>query len=303
MWRVGVLSIFIATLHAQDTIKTSELSSAVEDPSTRIIGGNTTTIEKYPFAVQILYNAQLSCGGALITRRHVLSAAHCFIATNGQQVSPVYFSVRVGSTDLNKGGTIHSVSEVIVHQSYNTPVRDYDIAVMTLSSRVTLSSSVGTVAIPAPNVRLPDYALVTTVGWGRTNASIAQASPVLNEVQIYKVNQSVCEVRYAYLQEITGDPYPITDNMLCAGLLDIGGKDACQGDSGGPLIRGTVLVGVVSWGFGCAQPLFPGVYTRVSAFTTWINSTVSGVPQARINAAASIQLNLIVLTIGLMFIR
>ncbi|CAH2226694.1 jg25844, partial [Pararge aegeria aegeria] len=105
-------------------------------------------------------------------------------------------------------------------------------------------------------------------------STVSQASSVLNEVQIYTVNHSVCEARYAYLQEITGDPYPISDNMLCAGLIDEGGKDACQGDSGGPLVRGNVLVGVVSWGWGCAQPVFPGVYTRVSAFTTWINSTV-----------------------------
>ncbi|XP_023952537.2 achelase-2-like isoform X1 [Bicyclus anynana] len=304
MWRVGVISIFIATLHAQDTIKTTNLSTA-EDQSTRIIGGNATTIEKYPFTVQVLYNSQLSCGGALITRRHVLSAAHCFVASNGQQVSPVYFSVRVGSTYLNTGGTVHPVSEVIIHQNYNTPVRDYDIAVMTLTSRVTLTSAVATAYIPSAGADVPDYALVTVVGWGRTNASssVAQASTVLNEVQIYTVNQSVCAARYAYLQEITGDPYPITSNMLCAGLLDVGGKDACQGDSGGPLVRGGVLVGVVSWGWGCAQPLFPGVFTRVSAFTTWINDTVSGVPHARINAAASVQLNLIIFTIGLIFIR
>ncbi|XP_052745360.1 trypsin CFT-1-like isoform X2 [Bicyclus anynana] len=302
MWRVGVISIFIATLHAQDTIKTTNLSTA-EDQSTRIIGGNATTIEKYPFTVQVLYNSQLSCGGALITRRHVLSAAHCFVASNGQQVSPVYFSVRVGSTYLNTGGTVHPVSEVIIHQNYNTPVRDYDIAVMTLTSRVTLTSAVATAYIPSAGADVPDYALVTVVGWGRTNSSVAQASTVLNEVQIYTVNQSVCAARYAYLQEITGDPYPITSNMLCAGLLDVGGKDACQGDSGGPLVRGGVLVGVVSWGWGCAQPLFPGVFTRVSAFTTWINDTVSGVPHARINAAASVQLNLIIFTIGLIFIR
>ncbi|CAH2218685.1 jg22278 [Pararge aegeria aegeria] len=178
--------ILSTALHAQDTILTSDLSTAVEDPSTRIIGGNATTIDKYPFAVQvidtsphypildcctpqILYNSQLSCGGSLITRRHVLSAAHCFVATNGQQVSPVYFSVRVGSTYLNTGGTLHSVSEVIVHRSYNTPVRDYDIAVMTLATRVTLSSSVGTVYIPVADAVVADYALVTTVGWGRTN--------------------------------------------------------------------------------------------------------------------------------------
>merc|ERR1712133_55125 len=63
----------------------------------------------------------------------------------------------------------------------------------------------------------------------------------------------------------------IADSMICAGL-DAGGKDSCQGDSGGPFMCGFGLDGIVSWGYGCAQPGFPGVYTQTSYFVSWINS-------------------------------
>lgn len=63
----------------------------------------------------------------------------------------------------------------------------------------------------------------------------------------------------------------ITDNMLCSGWLDVGGRDQCVGDSGGPLIHNDIVVGVCSWGYGCGSPRFPGVNTRVSRFTSWIN--------------------------------
>ena len=68
----------------------------------------------------------------------------------------------------------------------------------------------------------------------------------------------------------------ITDSMICAGYLGEGGKDACQGDSGGPFVcaNGTksVIAGVVSWGYGCAEAQYPGVYARVTAALDWINS-------------------------------
>lgn len=108
------------------------------------------------------------------------------------------------------------------------------------------------------------------------------ASPVLLETTIYTVNNEICAARYMTLPT----PAVVTENMICAGLLDVGGRDACQGDSGGPLYyqydqdgsRVSLIVGVVSWGHGCANETFPGVSTAVSPYTDWITSTIENMP-------------------------
>ncbi|CAH2060560.1 unnamed protein product, partial [Iphiclides podalirius] len=271
MWVVSF--VFIAAAVAEE-FHVSEADLTGEFSASRIIGGNPTVIEKYPYTVQVLYEGRLRCGGSLITQRHVLSAAHCFVNENDVVVNPNVFSVRVGSTYLSSGGTVYSVSMVVVHEGYNRPPRDNDVAVLVLGRRVATSAAVATVALPHPSAVVPSDALLVHVGWGSTHEMVPQASDVLNEVVVRKVNRSVCAQRYRLLEVATGEPYPVTGNMICAGLLDVGGKDACQGDSGGPLLYGDVVVGVTSWGYGCGQPSFPGVSARVASFTRWVESTV-----------------------------
>lgn len=65
--------------------------------------------------------------------------------------------------------------------------------------------------------------------------------------------------------------------MICAGLLDVGGRAACQGDGGGPLYyndstAGNIIIGIVSWGHGCSDDTLPGVSTAVASYTEWIQS-------------------------------
>lgn len=92
------------------------------------------------------------------------------------------------------------------------------------------------------------------------------ASEQLRHVQIWTVNQAVCRARYAEIGRT------VTDNMLCSGWLDVGGRDQCQGDSGGPLVHNGVVVGVCSWGEECALARYPGVNARVSRYTAWIQA-------------------------------
>ncbi|CAH2094963.1 unnamed protein product [Euphydryas editha] len=91
---------------------------------------------------------------------------------------------------------------------------------------------------------------------------------ILRDVEIYTVNNTLCRQRYAQLD--LGNR--VTENMICAGLLDVGGRDACQGDSGGPLYYGNILIGVVSLGYGCAHAIYPGISTSVAPYTDWIVS-------------------------------
>lgn len=98
---------------------------------------------------------------------------------------------------------------------------------------------------------------------------------MLRDVTIYTVNNNWCRERYLELPQ----PGVVTENMICAGILGEGGRDACQGDSGGPLYYKSggndIIVGVVSWGHQCANGSFPGVSTAVSPYTHWIVETVS----------------------------
>jgi len=98
---------------------------------------------------------------------------------------------------------------------------------------------------------------------------------VLNQAQVPVLDQAQCRQPDYYGTRIT-------EVMMCAGYPE-GGKDSCQGDSGGPLVcrdRGRyVLYGLTSWGFGCAQPMQPGIYTRVSSFVQWIRGNTGGAVQ------------------------
>ncbi|XP_045456506.1 trypsin CFT-1-like [Melitaea cinxia] len=265
---------YFGLAYARDVNQDAESYSAAAGDVTRIIGGNVTTVEKYPFAVQILYMSQLCCGGSLITMWHVLTAAHCFFNQYGQLINPALVSARIGSSYANRGGTVHQVSQIVVHDSYNTPIRDNDVAVMTLASSVRLSSSVALAVLPIQDSEVPDNEPVVLIGWGRTNASVAQGSESLKEVEVYSIPRDTCRVRYEFLESYSNQPFPVTENMICVGILNVGGKDACQGDSGGPVLHRGVVVGITSWGWGCAEAQFPGVNTRVSSYTSWINSTV-----------------------------
>ena len=88
------------------------------------------------------------------------------------------------------------------------------------------------------------------------------------QVTVPIVDRKICAAAYSFLNDITL-------RMICAGL-DKGGKDACQGDSGGPLTANKLLYGIVSWGYGCAKPKYPGVYTNVAELRPWIRN-VTGI--------------------------
>lgn len=107
-------------------------------------------------------------------------------------------------------------------------------------------------------------------GWG-TLKEDGKPSCILQEVEVPVISNDRCVTETNYTNKM------ITDNMLCAGYPGVGERDSCQGDSGGPLVyerpdKRLVLIGVVSWGNGCARKDFPGVYTRVTRFMNWIKA-------------------------------
>ncbi|XP_049885879.1 trypsin, alkaline A-like [Pectinophora gossypiella] len=247
---------------------------AYNTPDGRIVGGEPTTIERYPHIVQIEFLGVFtnawgqSCAASILTSRYLVSAAHCF---EGIFYDVSRRRIRAGTTHRNTGGQVINVLREINHPSYGVAsTYDGDINLVQLVSALSFNPVVQPGSIISQGFVFPDNTPVVHAGWGAVSQG-GSASPVLLDVTLYTINQQLCTERYANL---TPRPQVVTENMICAGILDVGGKDACQGDSGGPLYYfnndQTILVGVVSWGHGCANETYPGISTAVSSYTNWI---------------------------------
>ncbi|CAG0891588.1 unnamed protein product [Darwinula stevensoni] len=243
----------------------------------RIVGGVEAELGAWPWLGALGYRTDVGldflCGGALITNRHVLTASHCVIDRSDLEV------VRLGDHDISKTDEAqhhdYPVSRVIQHPQYNKKSFDNDIAVLELASPVPFTRRVHPICLPNdPGIRNRDLTGSSpfVAGWGTVQFN-GRTSDVLREVQVPVEDQEKCRGIYTPFKNVQ-----ITPQKLCAGK---GGKDACQGDSGGPLMqpedggRTWYAVGVVSFGHRCAEPGFPGVYTRVSEYMPWIQETIS----------------------------
>ncbi|KAI5633479.1 trypsin domain-containing protein [Phthorimaea operculella] len=253
----------------------------------RIIGGNDTTIEKWPFLVQIIFMEEdvqtlQFCAGSLLTARVGLSAAHCLDGFEEFVDLDLPFHVRAGSTTVNEGGIVTQIIQVKFHEDYNKIVfADYDIGVFLLKDALPFGDTINVVKLPAFGSGVPDGAVVTYAGWGLTGTDIdAEQATILQEVDVYKVSLEVCQAGYRETeQQVFNETgieveYTVTENMICAGVFGVGGRDACSADSGGPLMYNGTLVGVISWGYGCANPKAMGVSARVANFNIWIDEAV-----------------------------
>ena len=243
------------------------LSSAPADATPRIVGGNPSDIGKYPWQAKLLIETEegsFFCGGTLIHPFIVMTAAHCLRDESGFYQPIEYIEALMGGTGLYEGETIYA-ADYWANNDYD-PIANFPQRFL---------NDVGFVVLDTPSLgpRLqlagPDERALWTpgqlafvTGWGDTSEG-GSLSPVLKEAQLPIVADETC-VR----PEIdTTRVDPLT--MLCAGDLG-GGPSICQGDSGGPLLSpidggGYRVVGITSWGFGCARPNKPSVFARVGA--------------------------------------
>jgi secreted trypsin-like serine protease len=250
-------------------------------PSPRVVGGAATAPSAYKFIASLQYWSQHICGATIINRDWVMTAAHCVIYDDGSPVYAPFLSLRVYEHDLTDAidpnyacSGIVDVAEVVSHPDFNAITLDNDIALLRLASPRPPKCLASLPSLDIrPSIATPGT-MATVAGWGRTSpeGSYPETYPnVMHEVAVPILSRKECAQAYGYLPSV----------MVCAGLLE-GGKDSCQGDSGGPLFikadGSPVVVGIVSWGMGCASEGYPGVYTRVSEFKSWLASILEPPP-------------------------
>jgi secreted trypsin-like serine protease len=164
-------------------------------------------------------------------------------------------------------------------QYVNISTQAFDIALVKLRAPANLDRYINVVCLPSAGENITAGTQCLTAGWGNRQVPGEREVLVVNHVSVPVFDWNACKRAY----EAIHLSMTITNDMVCAGLSE-GGKDSCQGDSGGPLItynlkeKRWILVGVVSWGKGCALAGFPGIYARVSYFVPWIEQTIAAHP-------------------------
>jgi len=241
-----------------------------------IVGGVTALKGAYPYQVSFEYHGpyiptQHICGATIINSNWIITAAHCIIATNGEH--PSFYRVVVGRHSLkhfDEKTKRHSVQRVIVHPKWgdrDEPAMSNDIALIKVAEPIEFNEFVQPACLPDDYAIYKPETMALISGWGEMDPKTPEhpekpgrAPTVMRAASVPLLDWNKCKNANNIYQEM------ITKTMTCAGYMD-GAIDGCQGDSGGPLVKivdgRATLVGVVSWGIGCAAPKYPGVYTNV----------------------------------------
>lgn len=317
---------FISTInlfaHLCRALQCGQIPLARHQVQTRIIGGSTAAAGKFPWQVGFFdvetgdeteyqpYDPKIWCGGAILTSRIVLSAAHCFLFMYQEEGAEfIWMSAGVSNQndfeDPNRQNFKISKHNLILHKDYSLPVKEYnDISLIILKeTQISIKFTDYVQPICLQNLKNQEFLDSETdnrkflaegstdlwvSGFGdltvKASAKDSDRYPTFNQfVKVKYINHDYCQNLEhdndltQYFNSVKPFPTIHRDKMLCAGILK-GGQDSCFGDSGGPLVyqdpenKGAwTLLGLVSWSRGCGGKMIPGVYTRVSNYLDWIS--------------------------------
>jgi secreted trypsin-like serine protease len=265
----GAMSLFVGCGPEMLDETSQELTEAGQE----IVGGTATTIGANPWQVSLQDSTGFHfCGGSVINASWILTAQHC--VTSGAPAR-----IEAGTTTISGSGQIRTVAQLIKYPGYVDASKGKDVALLRLSTPLDLSGAnvkaIGLVTAADATAGVTNAGVVSRItGWG-TLSSGGSSPDTLQTADVNIVSNTSAQSSYP--------SETITADQLAAAAP---GKDTCQGDSGGPLTvlkSGTrVLAGVTSWGYGCADARYPGMYARVSSFESWINSQINAPPPTTI---------------------
>ncbi|CAG9565384.1 unnamed protein product [Danaus chrysippus] len=250
----------------------------------RIIGGLNAAPKQFPWITRLGFSTREEkeldwmCGGALLSDRHVITAAHCVVTS----IEAKLVTIRMGEYDtrtnpdcqLNKCAPPvqdRGIKTIISHPNFNKPAFHNDIAVIVLDEPVEMNDYVIPICLPREE-QLRQYLelgeKLMVAGWGKMNMTTDERAKILQYVTVPVLKLEMCNT--------FGKRFTLAESEICAGAQE--NKDACGGDSGGPLMKvfdtpdgpKSFLVGVVSFGPTICGIRKPGVYTSIKFFLIWI---------------------------------
>ncbi|XP_055918593.1 ovochymase-1-like [Eupeodes corollae] len=246
----------------------------------RIVGGVPVSINEFPHQVSLRANGKHLCGATIISNNTILTAAHCTIRFEAQNLTITH-----GSTRANNG-TIHQVKEIILtNPPYNKTTLENDISILKITPPIIFSNKSQAIKLSTDTGHLVEGSEVVISGWGKQNetepTNLDFGARSLKAVTLKISNFDKCKEIYSTEFDVN-----IDGRMICAAAR---GRDSCKGDSGGPLIdkKTRQLVAILSFGNGCARENYPGVYTRVLNHLDFIKSNIN----KRVNHSANCRNN------------
>lgn len=247
-------------------------SHNISKPFFYIVNGEEAVEHEFPWMAALTNRKRQFCGGSLIDESHILTAAHCVAHVSKSDVQ--HLRVKLGDhniKDNDRTSVEVRVKRIIRHIGFSSKTLHNDIAILTMEHPVEFNDYISPICLAAGSNQYT-YQSVTVAGWGTLTDRGRQPNELM-KVDVEVWTNDKCSTSYA-----GNAPGGITSHMLCASLPN---KDSCSGDSGGPLFKcqnnrdgSCTQIGIVSWGIGCAQANYPGVYTRVTSMRDWISNIV-----------------------------